>query len=191
MKLNDLWLRIGYWLAKRRYKNYIRNDKEHSFSEGLKVSKILLCMPDYNNQVPEAANTISYAKSYFGNCEIKIIFYDAIEANIPNEYRTWGMMTNSSFDIFGIPKKAFIESVRNEKCDLAIDLACPTNEVNDILCLVSGCKWHASLEYKDMETSFHSSANIVVVAKNETSREQQYRTLFRTLAKLQNPNKKI
>ncbi|MCX7835479.1 MAG: hypothetical protein N2450_05350 [bacterium] len=191
MNLSDLWLRLGYWLAKQRYKNYIRKDETYSFQQGLKIKKILLCMPDYSNQVPEAANTINYVKSYFQNCELKVIFYDAIEANIPNEYRSWGMMTNSSFDIFGIPKRTFIESIRSEKCDIAIDLACPTNEVNDILCLLSGCKWHASLEYKGMDANFLSSANIKVVAKNETSREQQYRTLFRILANLQNPLKQV
>lgn len=146
-------------------------------------------MPDYSNQVLDAIDTIQYARSYFPDCELKVIFYESIQANIPTEYRGAGMMTKSSFDWFGIPNRNFIETIRQERCDLAIDLACPTNEINDLLCLTSGCRWHANLEFQGMESNFHSSGNIRVVAKRDTSREQQYKTLFRYLSNLQKFNR--
>ncbi len=177
----DIWHHYGYRYSYRHYRKSWGEPEKFAYRRGIQPDKILVCLPPLDGPILEAVRTISWIPNYFPKAEIRIVHYEEVAGNIPIQFHSWGVLEKQHFNSFGLPKRSFLEEIRRWSPDLAIDLSDPANEVTDLICAMSGAKWHAAL-LNNEGRRFTSTGNILISPMQNTSRQERYGVLLRYLA---------
>ena len=178
--LSDLWHRFGYRLLYRKYRKQWGEPGKVQY-RGFIAQRILICLPPLNGPIQDAIRAVLWFPSLFPDAEIRVVHYDEVSGSLPQMYRSWGALGRHHFNSFGLPKRTFLDEIRNWNADMAVDLSDPADEVTDFICAMSGSRWHAAL-LSAADNRFVSSGNVLVIPSSGTSRQERYGVLLRYLS---------
>ncbi len=179
IKINRLLKRILIWRNKLSFKPDL-----FSFTEKMnQAENVLICLPGKQESFELAKDHLTIFEDIFQNKKISVFLPFAGAGNLLSHLERYVVIYPQKEDlrIFSLPRRGFIQRIRDHRFEIALDLDLEDGFVNSYLCLKSGAFVRIGLEGK---AGFPFYNLQLAVSRERSSLEDLYVGMAETLKNL-------
>jgi ADP-heptose:LPS heptosyltransferase len=172
--LDKLRKKIGRKFLNYRYRKV--TDKIIDFHQSfLSARKFLICLPSEPNELQHAGSFLSLLKEKFSDREITLITTNIGKSLFGNEPYKFITISTEQIGFFFLPKKDFIQKIKNLDIDVAIDLNEQFNLLSACICRESKATLRVSF-FKDRCEQFF---NFQIRPKPSINQREKFNALIK------------
>jgi hypothetical protein len=179
IKINRLLKRILIWRSKLSFKPHL-----FSFAEKIaQAENVLICLPGKQESFELAKDHLTIFADIFQNKKISVFLPFAGAESLLSHLERYVVIYPQKEDlgIFSLPRREFIQRIKDHRFEIALDLDLEDGFVNSYLCLKSGAFVRIGLEGK---AGFPFYNLQLTPSKERLSLEDLYVGMAETLKKL-------
>jgi hypothetical protein len=179
IKINRLLKRILIWRNNLSFKPAL-----FSFAEKMnQAENVLICLPGKQESFELAKDHLTIFEDVFQNKKISVFLPFSGAENLLSHLERYVVIYPQKEDlrIFSLPRRGFIQRIKDHRFEIALDLDLEDGFVNSYLCLKSGAFVRIGLEGK---AGFPFYNLQLAVSKERSSLEDLYVGMAETLKNL-------